>query len=178
MTRSSSEERAAVARGMATGAILSIFMFTIGMLALPPGKQQDFPTRLEHLIYTLRWQSLTAITFLFGIVRIASMRFFTTAMDPLSGKGEYLIAVDTRYLQNTLEQFLLSVTGHVILSTYLSAHMQSRAVPSLVVIFVTGRVLFYVGYSQSSVKRAAGFAMTFYPSVAVHLYCLFCFIRY
>ena len=172
MVQSSSEERLGVARGMLTGAVLSVVIFLAGIYVFPIGRHQELSSVTDHVIFTIRCQSFSAMTFLFGIARIASMRFFTTAIDPISGKGEQLIAVDSRYLQNTLEQLVLSVLGQIILSTYLTAGVVTRVIPSLVTLFVIGRVLFYVGYSASPVKRAAGFGMTFYPSIVVHVYCL------
>ena len=174
MTSSSPEDRVAVARGMLTGALLSIVIFLAGMFILPFGKHQDVSSVLDHVIFTIRCQSFSAMTFLFGIARIASMRFVTIAMDPVSGKGDQLISIDARYLQNTLEQLVLSVLGQLILSTYLTTGVLTRVIPSLVALFVIGRVLFYVGYTESPVKRAAGFGMTIYPSIVVHVYCLLC----
>ena len=172
MAKSSSEERLSVARGMLTGAILSVVIFLVGINIFPIGMHQKLSSVTDHVIFTLRCQSFSALTLLIGIARIASMRFFTTAIDPISGKGEQLVAVDSRYLQNTLEQLVLSILGQIILSTYLTTGVVTRVIPSLVTLFVIGRVLFYMGYSASPVKRAAGFGMTFYPSIVVYVYCL------
>ena len=175
MASSSPEERAFVIRGIIAGSLLSVLIFSLGMCSFTPGTEQEFPSSLEKLVFTLRCQSVSIFTFIFGIGRIASLRF-TTAIDPTSGKGEKLIEVDVRYLQNTLEQFLLSFVGQLILSTYLSASALPRVVPTLGALFVLGRLFFYIGYTKSAVHRAAGFAMTFYPNVLVHLYCMYCFL--
>ena len=176
MISSSPAEKAVVIRGMVTGAATTILVISLGSYLLPPGSEARFPTAVDKVVYTLRWQSVTALTFIFGISRIATMRFHTPAIDPIAGKGEGLIAVDLRYLQNTLEQLVLSVLGQVILSTYLSASSVPRIIPSLVGLFVLGRILFYYGYAKGPLYRAVGFGMTYYPSILVHAYCLWCFL--
>ena len=42
-----------------------------------------------------------------------------------------------------------------------------RLLPVLVGLFVVGRVAFWIGYHQSPLSRAFGFATTFYPTVVV-----------
>lgn len=175
---SSQENRAHVKRSLITSAAIFCTIFLVGVYLLPAGKYQEFPSQLEHIVYTLRWQSIPVLTLLFGINRVGNKRFSTIAIDPVSGGGEHLLAIEARYLQNTLEQLIVSVSGQVILSTYLSASTITRVIPMLVVLFVTGRVLFYIGYKMHPLKRAIGFSMTFLPSVAVHTYCVFCFLYY
>ena len=55
-TRSSQENRNAVTRQVAIGLSLSITIFTAGWFLLPAGQDTDFPSHLEKLVYTLRWQ--------------------------------------------------------------------------------------------------------------------------
>jgi uncharacterized membrane protein YecN with MAPEG domain len=43
------------------------------------------------------------------------------------------------------------------------------AVPISAILFLVGRVLFWRGYAQGAPARALGFALTFYPSVAMLL---------
>ena len=42
----------------------------------------------------------------------------------------------------------------------------------LVMLFVIGRVTFWVGYHYSGPARAFGFGTTFYPTVAVYIFLL------
>ena len=43
------------------------------------------------------------------------------------------------------------------------------AVPAAAILFFVGRVLFWRGYAHGASARALGFALTFYPSVAMLL---------
>ena len=160
------------------GVTLTLLIFTMGMYVFPAGKETDFPSDMEKVIYTLKWQSLSVLMLLFGIERVGNKRASTSAVDPLHGKGEHLLQVEARYLQNTLEQLILSLTGQLILSAYVSAAFLTRIIPTLVILFVIGRIVFFVGYKMDPLKRALGFPMTFFPSVIVHMYCLFCFFWY
>ena len=178
MARPSQENMRVVIFGIFTGIILMLLTFTVGMYALPVGKVADFPSDLEKLVYTIKWQSISIMMLLFGVQRVAGIRRTTTALDPLHGKSEDLLLVEARYLQNTVEQLLLNLTGQVVLSLYVSAAVLTRIIPTLVALFVTGRVLFYIGYKLDPLKRGLGFAMTYIPSVLVHMYCLFSFFWY
>ena len=82
-----------------------------------------------------------------------------------------------RYLQNTIEQFLLYLFSLVILATYLSEE-NMHLVPLLVVVFSIARLLFAVGYSIDPHKQVVGFVMTFYPTIMVVTYCLYCLFMY
>ena len=178
MASSSQESRTLVRLNIIVGVILTLLIFAMGMYLFPAGKETDFPSYLEKLVYTIKWQSLSVMMLLFGIERVGNIRFATTAIDPVHGNGETLLYVEARYLQNTMEQFILSFTGHLLLSVYVSAAVLTRIIPTLVMLFVTGRVLFFVGYKMDPMKRGVGFSMTFVPSVIVHLYCLFYFFWY
>ena len=179
MASSSHEQKQNFVRAsIAIGVTIGVSIFTAGIYMLPPGKETDFPSDLEKLVYTLKWQSLSVMMLLFGIERVGNVRFSTTAIDPMRGNSENLLFVEARYLQNTLEQLVVSLTGQLILSLYVSAAFLPRVIPTLVVLFVTGRILFYVGYKMDPMKRGVGFSMTVIPSVIVHVYCLFCFFWY
>ena len=177
-TSSTPEQRAAVVPIIASGVLTTVLIAFLSLYVLSPGTEQQFPSSQEKLVYTIRWQSVSIFTLLFGILKVGSGRYSTTAFDPISGKGEHFIAVDVRYLQNTMEQFILNVLGQLILSTYLSASALPRVIPLLVTLFVLARIVFYIGYRKDPIYRGAGFAMTLFPNVLMHLYCLFCFMFY
>ena len=136
------ESRARVILSSRGGLTLSFQILTCGMYLFPAGKETEFPTNLEKLVFTLKWQSLSVMMLLFGIGAVGRVRATTTAIDPVYGKGEQLL-VEARYLQNTLEQLVLSSTGQLILSVYVSAAVLTRIIPVLVILFVVGRFLLY-----------------------------------
>lgn len=166
MSTSSEAQRGTVIQGIISGSALTAGLFIAGYCNIPD-RQEALETPVQRLVFTLRWQCLSVLTFMFGICRIANKRFLTTAIDPISGKGQTDLEVDKRYLQNTFEQFVLSIVGQLILSTFLHPSTASRVIPSLVILFVCGRILFWIGYRMSPLRRATGFAMTFYPSAVV-----------
>ena len=172
--QSSSAERATVIKGIIQSAILSVALFTSGYYFIPDNPK-GLETPMQRLVFTLRWQSVSILTFLFGIVKVANKRFYTKAIDPISGKGEQLLAVDSRYLQNTFEQFVLNAFGQLVLSTYLNPGTASRVIPTLVLMFTLARILFWVGYQIAPLYRALGFSIGFQSTVAV-TFCNLCFL--
>lgn len=163
---SSVEDRRKILRQIFRALVTIAVICAIGYYIFPTTSNQ-FKTVGDKLAYTLRWQCFSLSTLLFGIIVVANKRFFTRAIDPLKGGADDMLIVESRYLQNTLEQLVVSVTGQLILSTYLTDNL-TRVIPILVVLFVIGRVLFWIGYHHGALNRGWGFAMTFHPSVAVH----------
>lgn len=69
-------------------------------------------------------------------------------------------------LQNTLEQTVLAIP------VYFAASLVFRErflplVAAAAALFVIGRIQFFRGYANGAPARAAGFGLTFYPSVAL-----------
>lgn len=69
-------------------------------------------------------------------------------------------------LQNTLEQVLLAVLAHGAFAALAPPHWLGL-IPTYTVLFVVGRLLFATGYAGGAGGRALGFALTFYPSMAM-----------
>ncbi|OWF42454.1 uncharacterized protein LOC110461032 [Mizuhopecten yessoensis] len=167
------DDRRYVRNNIIASVIVCVALCLLGFMLLPA------PTpRLEtvsmRIIYCLRWQIWPVLTLTAGISTVAHMRFFTSAIDPIEGRGEHLLEVHKRYIQNTMEQLTLHILSSILLSSFLSPESMT-IIPIRVFLFVLGRVTFWYGYMKSPVKRAFGFQMTFGPSVASLLYCAFCF---
>ena len=113
-----------------------------------------------------------------GDKTVADSRYSSTAINPIQGKSEHLLTLQSKIMQNTLEQLVLSLPGQWILATYLTASAIPRVIPSLVIIFVFGRILFIIGYNKHPMKRSYGMSMTAAPTIATHIYCLFFFVCY
>ena len=177
-TRSSQENRNAVSRQAPIGISVSIIIFVLGWWLLPAGKDTDFPSYGDKLRYTLRWQSLSMMPLIYCFKTVADSRYSSTAINPIQGKSEHLLTLQSKIMQNTLEQLVLSLPGQWILATYLTASAMPRVIPSLVIIFVLGRILFIIGYNKHPMKRSYGMSMTAAPTLATHVYCLFCFFFY
>lgn len=74
--------------------------------------------------------------------------------------------INTRFVLNTVEQFVLFLVGLSGMSLYVPIS-EARTVPILAVLFLIGRILFWVGYHKNPYLRAFGFGLTFYPTVVV-----------
>lgn len=77
--------------------------------------------------------------------------------------------VHARVLQNTLEQFVMSFVSQLVLSTWLDAS-QMMIIPIIVVLFVVGRIIFWIGYlnpAHNRTDRALGLPMSWFPTMCM-----------
>ena len=153
-----------------------LFCFVVIAVYFPFPKPH-LPTLLERVVFTLRWLIVSLLSVFAGVMWVANTRFRTPAINPLNPSGNKHVEIGSRYLQNSVEQFLLHSFSLVALSTYLSEE-NMYLVPLLVVLFTIGRLIFLVGYFMDPLKRGVGFVITFYPSVGVIIYCLYCLFIY
>jgi hypothetical protein len=102
-----------------------------------------------------------------GVGFIANQRFLhAEAID--GSRTTPAIDLAQRYLTNTAEQGLLA--GMAWLAFAAAAPDRAAAMlPVLAVTFMVARAMFALGYAMPPWARAFGFALTFYPSVAVIL---------
>ena len=92
-----------------------VLLFCFGVIAAYyPFPKPHLPTLLDRLVFTLRWLIVSLSTVFAGIIWVANTRFRTSAINPLNRSGTKYVEIRSRYLQNTVEQFLLhSVSLHV-----------------------------------------------------------------
>ena len=106
------------------------------------------------------------IFLVFSIGRIARHRFFSP--DDIDGAGLTAGTAKVKLLQaelqNTIEQTLLAIIVYFSWAILLPSTW-ILVVPLAAVSFAIGRILFFAGYSGGAPSRAAGFALTFFPSV-------------
>ncbi len=86
-----------------------------------------------------------------------------------SPKPNSALDINTRFILNTFEQFILYFIGNAGLALYCPPE-EARTLIILTALFLLGRVLFWVGYHYNPYMRAFGFGITFYPTVAVYLW--------
>ena len=84
-------------------------------------------------------------------------------------KPNSAVDINNRFILNTFEQFILYFIGTAGLALY-CPQQEARALIILTVLFLLGRVLFWVGYHYNPYVRAFGFGITFYPTVVVFLW--------
>ncbi len=117
-----------------------------------------------RLALAARWLLAPAFTLFAGIAAIAAMRLFSArAMEGgETGQGRF-VDITLRYNRNTLEQTMLAAVAWAGLALALPA-AELTLIPKLAVLFVIGRVIFWMGYLFAPWARAYGFALTFYPT--------------
>lgn len=79
--------------------------------------------------------------------------------------------INTRFILNTMEQFVLFLVGISGIALY-APLSEAHSLPILTSLFLLGRILFWVGYHKNPYLRAFGFGITFYPTVAVFTWLL------
>jgi len=104
-----------------------------------------------------------------AICIVAAQRLDPSMWVGRTAKPNSALDINTRFILNTFEQFILFFIGNAALALYCPIE-EARSLIILTVLFVLGRVLFWVGYHYNPYVRAFGFGITFYPTVAVYLW--------
>ena len=124
-----------------------------------------FNWRLNRLSCYFLALVLPTFSYIIGIGRIASLRFFDDSVsNPLLATKNAQLDILKQYLSNTHEQLFLAVIVYALLSWYLPLE-HIYLVLLLSCCFTIGRVFFASGYSQGAHGRSLGFALTFYSTI-------------
>ena len=154
-----------VARGMGLALLTAAaaFAFSATYVARVWGVGSDLTSRATVVSWAL---VMPAFALFVCIARLAKHRFFTPEDIHGSGltggtdKAKLLQAL----LQNTLEQSCLALPVYIATSIVAPAALLP-VVPAAAVMFLVGRLFFFVGYANGAPARAFGFGLTFYPTV-------------
>lgn len=92
------------------------------------------------------------LTLVAGVEAVAHERLVTPAIDPLANFETRRMRVNQRYLQNTLEQYLVFAAGLLALQAYASP----RVLVIVTIVWILARWAFWIGYHMSSLLRAIG----------------------
>lgn len=167
-----SENQRGVLTGM-VGAVVVLIVVMAGAIWLAPTlliPTADLAGRLSQI---LRWDLLVVVWLIAAVGSLAGHRFRTP--QDIDGAGltvaTEVAKVKQAILQNTLEQVVLALAVHMISAAVLPSAWLP-AVPAAAVLFAAGRLLFWVGYRRGAAARSMGFALTFYPSVALFALCV------
>jgi|SRR6185437_4144417 uncharacterized MAPEG superfamily protein len=106
-----------------------------------------------------------------GVEAVAHERLMSPAIDPLAGYETRRMRVNQRYLQNTIEQFVLFAVGLCGLAVYVAS---PGPVVATTVVWIVARVAFWIGYHRGFAQRAYG-APGLVLSLIVLLYVVACF---
>jgi hypothetical protein len=156
-----------VLKGMLTGVAITLVVLAAAVAASPFPPPADASPG-ARIAFALKADVLLALWLAWCIGRLAQHRFFTPEDIDGSGltEGTERAKRLQSILQNSLEQTVLAALVHTAWAVALPAHWLS-AIPAAVVLFLCGRVLFARGYGGGAPSRALGFALTFYPTVAM-----------
>ena len=124
--------------------------------------------RLELMIEC----SILAITpAVLAIAIVAAQRLNPDMWVGQRPKPNSALDVNTRFVLNTVEQFILFVVGLAGIALYAPV-TEAHSIPILTSLFLLGRLLFWVGYHHNPYLRAFGFGLTFYPTIGVFTWLL------
>jgi hypothetical protein len=159
-----------VAAGMAGGLATTSIVFLLSAFLHPANAE---PASLNaHLAVVAAAILAPTLSLTISIARLAKHRFFNaqdidgSALTQGTDQARLLQAL----LQNTLEQTAIAVPVYLCWGVVAPQAMLA-IVPAAAVLFLVGRLLFFIGYAGGAASRAFGFALTFYPTVALLMGC-------
>jgi len=159
-----------VAIGAVSGVVSMITLVVFLYWLLP--SIENMNETLDRIVFTF-WMNAVAILPLFaGIIVVGNNRFLTDAIDPLRHAENRVIEINERYLDNTLQQYLVFLVGTVALSTFLDGQSM-KLIVALTVVFILARIVFWVGYRIDPLYRAPGMAATIYMNLGIILSVLY-----
>ena len=163
-----SEKQRGVLGGMMLGLASSLLALALAILAAPGALLPDGSDAISAVAHALRWDVLLALWLAANIAMLARHRFFEPADIDGGGlsDGTATARILQSVLQNTLEQVVLALSVHLIWAATMPSRWQA-AIPAAAMLFFVGRALFWRGYARGAPARALGFALTFYPAVAM-----------
>jgi uncharacterized MAPEG superfamily protein len=106
---------------------------------------------------------------LLAICIVAAQRLDPSMWVGRTAKPNSALDINTRFILNTFEQFILYFIGNAGLAIYCPPQ-EARTLIILTTLFLLGRIMFWVGYHFNPYLRAFGFGVTFYPTVVVYLW--------
>jgi uncharacterized MAPEG superfamily protein len=102
-----------------------------------------------------------------GICIVAAQRLDPSMWVGRMAKPNSALDINTRFILNTFEQFIAYFIANAGLALYCPLE-EARTLIILTMLFVLGRILFWIGYHKNPYLRAFGFGITFYPTVAAY----------
>jgi hypothetical protein len=131
----------------------------------------DFPEELPgRLAFAARASVFVLLCVAAGILLVSNARRFSPADigGSAAGPPSERVAIYAAFLQNTLEQAVITIGLYFALATVVSGPWLSLIVVS-VPFFVAGRVLFLRGYARGVEGRTLGMALTMLPTLLGYL---------
>ena len=164
-------ERHRILIGM-IGALLA----TLSLVALGPWLQLLPPQAPDLAGRAYEW-GIAALMVLgcltFAVARLARQRFSSDDdLDPMRTEPTSRAVSLDRQLQNTLEQTVLAISAYAVWAVLTPSNWGTLPIFAAL-LFSLGRLQFFWGYSRGAASRSLGFALTFYPTIAILICSLF-----
>jgi uncharacterized membrane protein YecN with MAPEG domain len=165
-----------VAAGMAGGLATTLLVFSLSASLHPvDAKAVGLNARLAVVAAAILAPALSLVI---SIARLAKHRFFNakdidgSALTQGTDQARLLQAL----LQNTLEQTAIAIPVYLCWGV-VASHAMLAMVAAAGILFLAGRLLFFIGYSGGAASRAFGFALTFYPTLVLLIGCAWFLLR-
>jgi uncharacterized membrane protein YecN with MAPEG domain len=165
-----------VAAGMAGGLATTLLVFFLSASLHPvDAKAVGLNARLAVVAAAILAPALSLVI---SIARLAKHRFFNakdidgSALTQGTDQARLLQAL----LQNTLEQTAIAIPVYLCWGV-VASHAMLAMVAAAGILFLVGRLLFFIGYSGGAASRAFGFALTFYPTLVLLIGCAWFLLR-
>ncbi len=128
----------------------------------------DLATRLA---FAVRWLLAPGCTLLAGVQVAAGRGFHPDAIDGTPTPASHALEIALRYNRNTVEQTLLAAIAWLGMAVGVS-HVALAFIPAMAVLFVAGRITFWLGYLVFPIARAFGMVLTALPTIAACVWLL------
>lgn len=127
-------------------------------------KPESWSTLEDKLFLVMRNITFAGIPLVVAIAIVALQRLNPALMVGNVAVPNSSLDINTRFVLNTAEQYLLFVVSQLGMMLH-APHENAKNLIVLTVIWLVGRLLFWIGYHKNAALRAFGFGLTFYPSL-------------
>lgn len=150
---------------LATLAAALLFPLLVwGGYALLPFDSPQLDSAPLRVLYTLRCSFFATIPIVLGVLVQGVARLRSRTLTPLY-QGELAdkeVMLHQHYVNESLSLFLFYFLQLAVMATYISQDLV-KLVPLLTIIFVFGRLIYWLCLSLGSSVRAFGFGFSFFP---------------
>lgn len=145
-----------------------------GLSPLISWMPDNWTTIEDKLFIVVRDVVFAAVPMLVAIAVVAAQRLNPSMMVGHQARPNSALDINTRFILNTAEQYVLFVIGQFGLMLFAPRENVKNLI-ILTVIWLLGRALFWIGYHRNPYLRAFGFGLTFYPTVMIFVWLLVMF---
>lgn len=155
---------------IATGVTLVCFAIGFAVIpqffTFPPQLSARLALAVQASVFVLVWVLVGV-----GMVSTARRKSEEDIAGQAYGAPSEKIAVKAAFLQNTLEQAILTIGAMLAFASLVEGDALAL-IPVTVIVFAVGRILFYRGYPGGAGSRAFGMGLTLVPGALLLIYSL------